>query len=101
MTKHTMETVTFKLAEGITKDAFLQTVPASTKYMKGRSGFIARRLSCTDDGMWIEQIEWETMEDAKGAAANLGTAESIHPFLQAIDGPSATMHHSTIEVTLS
>lgn len=101
MTKHTMETVTFKLAEGVTKDAFLQTVPASTDYMKGRSGFIARRLSCTEDGTWIEQIEWETMADAKAAAANLGSTESIRPFLQAIDGPSAMMHHSTIEVALN
>lgn len=101
MTKHTMETVTFKLAESVTKEAFLQTVPASTEYMQGRSGFISRRLSCKEDGTWIEQIEWKTMEDAKGAAANLGSTESIRPFLQAIDGSSATMHHSTVEVALN
>ncbi len=101
MTKHTIETVTFKLAEGVTKDAFLQTVSASTQYIQGRSGFIARRLSCSDDGTWIEQIEWETMADAKGAAANLGSADSIQPFLQAINETSVTMHHSTVEVSLN
>lgn len=101
MTKHIMETVTFKLAEGVSKEAFLETVPASTDYMNRHPGFISRRLSCGEDGLWIEQIEWATMEDAKTAAANLGKDESLVPFLRCVDGPSAALRHTELEVSLN
>lgn len=101
MTKHIMETVLFKLTNGVSKQQFLTTVPASTAYMENRSGFIARRLSHSDDGQWIEQIEWATMEDAKGAAANLGKNDALKPFLESIDGASVSVHHTTLEVSLN
>lgn len=100
MTKHVIETVTFKLEQGVSKEDFLQTVPCSTDFATAQPGFIARRLSCAEDGTWIEHIEWECMADAKRAAAIIGQTESVKPFLKCIDGPSAKLIHSELETSL-
>ena len=57
MTKHVIETVTFKLEQGVSKEDFLETVPCSTDFATAQPGFIARRLSCAEDGIWVEHIE--------------------------------------------
>lgn len=100
MTKHVIETVTFKLEEGISKEDFLETVPCSTDFVTAQPGFISRRLSCAEDGSWIEHIEWESMADAKRAAILIGQTGSVKPFLKCIDGPSAKLIHSELEMSL-
>lgn len=101
MNTHTIETVTFKLASGVSRVDFLNTVPVSTDFIKSRTGFISRRLSCSDDGTWVEHIEWASLEDAKSAAEALMQNQSLIPFMQCIDGPSAIMRHSQLEVSIS
>lgn len=100
MTKHVIETVTFKLEQGVSKEDFLETVPRSTDFVKEQPGFIARRLSYAEDGTWIEHIEWECMADAKRAAILIGQTDSVKPFLKCIDGPSAKLIHSELEMSL-
>jgi len=101
MTNHTIETVTFKLASGVSKEAFLKTIPASTTFIENRSGFICRRLSCSDDGTWVEHIEWANLKDAKLAAEALMNNTTVLPFLQCIDGQNATVQHSQLEVSIN
>lgn len=99
MTAHIIETVTFRLEDGVSKQRFLETVAASTEFIKSRPGFIARRLSCGKDGTWVEHIEWATLEAAQSAAAALPKTESVRPFLDCINGPSAVMRHSVLAVS--
>lgn len=101
MPKHIIETVTFRLNDGVGRVEFAKAASAMNDYVTGCKGFIARRLSCGDDGMWIEHIEWQDMDAAKAAAAGLGGVESNGPFLSAIDGPSATMQHTELEVSVN
>ena len=70
-------------------------------YVTGCTGFISRRLSCNADGLWIEHIEWQDMDAAKGAAAGIGAPEGNRPFLSAIDGPSVTMSHTELKVSVN
>lgn len=100
MTQHTIETVTFKLATGVTKMEFLKTVPASTTFVQARTGFISRRLSCSDDGTWIEHIEWASMEDAQSASNALMKDKTVQSFLHSIDGQNATVQHTQLEVSI-
>ncbi len=99
MTKHVIETVTFKLNAGFSREDFAKSASAITDFAKSRPGFIARRLSCGEDGLWIEHIEWATMKDAKDAAAAIGGEASLAPAMQAIDGSTVTMHHSELEIS--
>lgn len=101
MKKHVMETVTFKLKAGISREDFREAAGKMVEFVTAQPGFLSRRLSCSKDGEWIEQIEWSDMESAKSAAAAIGTVESNRPFLSAIDGPTIQMRHSELEVSVN
>lgn len=101
MTKHVMETVMFKLKAGVAREEFTAAAEQLNDFVKAQPGFVSRRLSCTQDGEWIEQIEWSDIASAKAAAAAIGTVESNRPFLSAIDGPTVQMRHSELEVSVN
>ncbi|UOA28017.1 hypothetical protein [Pseudosulfitobacter sp. DSM 107133] len=101
MPNHIIETVTFRLKDGVGRAAFAKSATAVNDYVNGCAGFISRRLSCGADGLWIEHIEWQNMEAAKAAAAGIGAPEGNRPFLSAIDGPSVTMHHTELEISVN
>ncbi|MEQ8657220.1 MAG: hypothetical protein RIC24_07925 [Hyphomicrobiales bacterium] len=101
MTKHIIETVTFKLNATVTAEQFIKAAQAANAFIASQDGFVARRLSHTPEGEWIEHIEWETMEAAQNAAQMLGKVEANGPFLAAIDGPSVVMRHSTLAVSVA
>ena len=60
-----METVTFKLKDGVTRADFAEAAGQMNAFVIAQPGFVSRRLSCTPDGEWIEQIEWSDMASAK------------------------------------
>lgn len=101
MPNHIIETVTFRLKDGIDHADFAKSANAMNAYVTGCAGFIARRLSRGADGLWIEHIEWQDMASAKAAAAGIGVHEGNRPFLSAIDGPSVTMTHTELEVSVN
>ncbi|KEJ96573.1 hypothetical protein SAMN05444149_103530 [Pseudosulfitobacter pseudonitzschiae] len=101
MTKHIIETVTFRLKDGVKPADFAKSATAMNAYVSGCTGFIARRLSYNADGLWIEHIEWQDMDAAKAAAAGIGAPEGNRPFLSAIDGPTVTMTHTELEVSVN
>lgn len=100
MTQHIIETVTFKLSPHVQKQEFLRFAQASTRYVESCAGFIARRLSANDEGNWIEHIEWKSMADASAAAAGLGNATDIAPFLTAIHPGTVTIHHTAVQISI-
>jgi hypothetical protein len=101
MTKHTIETVTFKLNNAVSREAFVEAAQAISVFASKREGFVSRRLSCNDEGLWIEQIEWKTLEAAKSAAAEIGNDPTLGPCMTMIDGPSVELHHTTLEISLN
>lgn len=101
MSKHVIETVTFKLNEGVSREQFAEAAQAMNSFVIAQPGFVARRLSCSEESEWIEHIEWEDMKAAKAAAAKIGSVEVNKPFLSAINGPTVTMRHSEVEVAIN
>jgi hypothetical protein len=101
MPNHVIETVTFKLNEGVSREEFAMAARAMNSYVTGCPGFISRRLSCSEDGTWVEHIEWAGMDAAKAAAAGIGKEPDNAEFLAAINGPTVTMMHSELEVSVN
>lgn len=101
MSKHVIETVTFKLNEGVTREEFAEAAQTMNSFVTAQHGFIARRLSCSEDGEWIEHIEWADMGAAEAAASKIGKVESNRPFLAAINGSTVTMRHTELEVAIN
>ena len=97
---HVMETVLFKLKDGVTTDAFLKAAAASVTYVESCSGFISRRLSGAAGTQWVETIEWASLADAEAASAGLAAAEGIGDFLAAVDETSVAMHHTPVQLSL-
>ena len=101
MTKHVIETVLFKLEDGVSQEDFIDAARAMGPFVESQPGFVLRRLSRTEDGTWIEHIEWESLQHAKNAAAAVGAATAARPFLGAINAPSIKMMHSDLEISLN
>ena len=101
MPNHVIETVIFKLHEGVSRQSFANAARAMNAYVSGCAGFVLRRLSCAQDGTWVEHIEWADMESAQAAAAGISTDPGNAEFLGAIDGRSVTLTHSELEVSVN
>ena len=100
MAEHVIETVTFRILDGVSQAEFLAAAQQATSFMAARPGFLRRRLSCEDNGTWIEHVEWASMADAKAAAAAIGADEHARAFVRAIDGPSVKISHSDLKVSV-
>ena len=101
MTKNTIETVTFKLNDGVSREDFIAAANDMSPWVESRAGFMHRRLSCTADGTWIEHIQWQDMASAKAAAAEIGKEPGNANFLSAINGPTVQLMHSELEVIIN
>ena len=100
MSHHVIETVTFRLRDGVSQEQFLEAARQANAFITARPGFRRRRLSCEEDGTWIEHVEWASMADAKAAAAEIGKDEHARTFVQAIDRPSVRITHSELKVSV-
>jgi hypothetical protein len=99
MTHPIIETVSFQLANGVSESAFKAEIPASTAFIKARAGFVARRLSCGEDGRWLDHIEWKSLADAQAASEAFMQEPSLMGFAQCIDMDTAEMRHQVLELT--
>ena len=100
MSNHVIETVIFRLVEGMHQERFLEAAQQATAFITRRPGFLSRRLSCEENGTWIEHVEWASMADAKAAAAEIEGAEDTRAFMSAIDGPTVKITHSELRVSV-
>jgi len=100
MSTHIIETVVFRLNDGVSRSDFLRAVEASSAFVTSVAGFVSRRLSCADDGTWIEHIEWTDMNSAEAAAAMVEADPRNADFLSAIDGQSIKLMHSKLEISV-
>lgn len=101
MSKNVIETVTFKLNDGVSRDDFIVVAKGINSWVETRPGFMLRRLSCSEDGTWIDHIQWNDMESAKAAAAEIGNAPENADFLSAINGQTVQFVHSELEVVVN
>ena len=90
----TLELVVFGLKEGTTREQFLATNEAASKWMEQQPGFVSHELSYARAGdRWIELVRWETLEDAEAAAEAAMSSESCAPMFALIEMESAIMLH--------
>ena len=93
MSNQVLEVVVFKLAEGVSDEAFVQAAQEIETWLKTKSGFISRRLSHNGEGVWLDLVEWESMEEAQTAAAEIMATSEGQAFGSKIDGESIQMYH--------
>jgi hypothetical protein len=96
MTGPVLEIVTFKLADGVTEEAFLMAGEAAVTFMKNRKGFISRRLSRNNDGTYTDHVTWASLNAAKESMDASMSEASLGAFMQSIDPASMKIDHQVI-----
>ena len=91
-----LEIVTYRLAPGANRDAFLTSVQKIDGWLQERGTARQRLLSESEDGTWTETVEWVSMEAAKAAAEDFPKVPEFAPIMQAIDEKSVTLRHETV-----
>lgn len=94
------EIVTFRLLPGIGEAAFVETARALESFLHAEPGFVARRLSRGDDGLWTDHVQWSDLEAAKAAALRVMSHPDAAPFMAAIEPESVSMRHETLRLAL-
>jgi hypothetical protein len=90
-----LELVVFKLKEGVTREQFVGTDEAVSRWIREQPGFVSHELLHDADGdRWIELAWWETMEEAHAAAEKAMISETCAPMFAMIDEESSEMLHA-------
>ncbi|MBB1156109.1 cupin domain-containing protein [Amycolatopsis dendrobii] len=82
----TIETIRFKLRDGVGESAFRAlNHEVETRYMARRPGFQSRETAVSADGEWFVSVHWATAEDAKRTVDAFFSAPETQAFLAAVD----------------
>jgi len=100
MSERVIELVLLKTKSGLSDDAFLATVAATTEFLKSCKGFICRRLAKGEEGQWLDYLEWTSMDDALAAAKAFNASPVTKAFNEAIDPASVIMRHLTVRAMI-
>jgi hypothetical protein len=91
MTK-TIEIVTFRLAAGVTEEAFVTETMAMERNFLGKlPGFLDRDTGKSKDGDWIVVLHWASPEDAQNSMDKFVGNEGTKTFTAMIDMPTFKM----------
>jgi len=101
MPERVIELVLLKTKSGLSDDAFLSTVAATTEFLKSCKGFICRRLAKGEEGQWLDYLEWASMDDALAAAKAFNTSGTTKAFNESIDPASVIMRHLTVRAMIN
>lgn len=91
-----IELVTLRPKPGIAESDFLRASEATTKFLLRCKGFLRRRLARSEAGEWLDYLEWESLEDAKAAAAQFNRVPETREFNNAIEAQSVFMRILTV-----
>jgi hypothetical protein len=91
-----IETVTFRAITGTDPQTIAAASDGMTPFLARQKGFVSRRLSLGEDGVWLDHVHWVDMDSAQAAAQAVMTAPEAGPFMSLIDMESVTMRHDAL-----
>lgn len=93
-----IETVRYRLKEGISTDQAVSAWEESQSFAKAQKGFLGRKIAVNEEGEFLDLVEWVSMADAKAASANFdpGKFPELLGLVQALDESSMVMTHYTV-----
>ncbi|NKW91546.1 hypothetical protein HGD87_03300 [Rhodobacteraceae bacterium R_SAG9] len=94
-----IEIVRYRLKAEATSNQAVAAWEKSQSFAKAQPGFIGRRIATTTDGEWIDEVEWESLEDAHAAASAFSpeTYPELMDLMAVLDQSSMSMTHYTIK----
>ncbi|MGL4634384.1 MAG: hypothetical protein ACRCWF_00235 [Beijerinckiaceae bacterium] len=96
MTEHVMEIVRFKAKAGASTQTVIIAATKLETWLRKQSGFVQRRLCQSENGNWIDIVEWQDMSSAQAAAQAIMTTPDAAAFMGLIAMDSVDMTHAHI-----
>lgn len=94
----TLEIVTFRLKPG-TEAGFVAANGVMTDWLARQPDFLGRHLGRREDGSWVDVVRWQSMEQARAAAARIMAEIGGSEAVQAIEPASVEMSHATVALS--
>jgi hypothetical protein len=91
-----IELVELRIRPELADEDFLAAAEVATALLRELRGFCSRRLAKAADGLWIDYVEWESMELALEAARRFNSDPRASVFNSMIAPGSVTMRHFTV-----
>ncbi len=97
-----IEIVRYRLKSGTTTEQAVAAWEKSQSFAKAQTGFLGRRIAVTEEGDWVDEVEWASMEDATtaGKAFNPANYPELLDLVAVLDTTSMTMTHYTVQASL-
>jgi hypothetical protein len=93
-----IETVTFRLKDGVTDTDFMTVARGLDGYLDRCPGLCARTLSRDETGLWREDYVWASEADNAAADSGFRTAPEAQAFMALVDHDSVTMRHAPVSL---
>lgn len=82
-----------KVKPGTSREAYLQAAVAVEVDLHRMPGFRSRRLLAGADGLWVDLVEWDSLEEALQAAEAFTNEPSAQPMIAMLDADTIRMYH--------
>jgi hypothetical protein len=90
------EIVTFRTKDGVADAAYLAAAEKLDPWLKSCPGFITRRLSKSEDGLWTDYLEWTSKDAAMKAGEGFMSQPEALAMMELSIEESFAMRHEPI-----
>ncbi|MEL6562571.1 MAG: hypothetical protein AAFQ94_30660 [Bacteroidota bacterium] len=97
----TIELVIYKVKEGVTDGKALLAATSVNDFIKSQPGFIARKLSQSPDGKWVDMIYWESLTAAQNANEKAMKSPATASFFDIISQKEIQFYHLTPKLEIN
>ncbi len=95
----TIEIVMYRAKPEVSDAHLTELSDGFQRELDGFPGYIRRRLLKDDDGIWIDIVDWNSMEEAMRASEQINASPLAAAFGELVEGESVkVMHLSPVRV---
>ncbi len=84
-----------KLKAGVSDEIFLKEAKNVQIYLQNSPGYVSRKLFKSQNGYWVDMVEWSSQENALKAFESFSKDSANHKFEELLDVSSMQMYHSS------
>jgi hypothetical protein len=91
--KQAVEVVVFRPLGGVSQDVLETAARGLTPILRAMPGFVSREFAKSEDGQYVDIVNWADMESAKHAAEVAMSIPACLEFFKLIDPSQMNMMH--------
>ncbi len=88
-----VEVVQFKAKPGVSDAQIRAAAAALQRDVEGFPGYMRRRLFKSEDGQWLDIVDWTGLDEALHAAEAIMARPSAQSFMELVEPESINMLH--------